>query len=129
MIAESTATIKINGGFLYAGNGIAYTNVLMQDPSTAADLVNRPLMRWAKVDLVNQTAELVKGIPPNVGLTAGMAYNYNGKVQLVVYNPEEVISAVYETDINSDTATLKFRVTAGGIIYGFYEINEISNSQ
>ncbi len=124
LIPESNATIIVNAGFLYAGNGIAYTNILMEDPETPVDLVNKALMRWAKIDLVNRTAVLVAGVPANAGLTSGMAYNYNGKVQLVVYNPEEAISAVYETDIERNGATEKFKVTAGGIIYGLYEIME-----
>lgn len=121
-IAGTAPSTVVNTGFAYAGGGIAYTNVLMQEPSTGADLVNRPLMRWAKLDLVNQTATLVQGIPANVGFTAGMAYAYQDKVYLTVYNPDEGISAMYQTDIQSEQATLQFNVTAGGIIYGFYEL-------
>ncbi|MEM6262237.1 MAG: hypothetical protein AAGI38_07005 [Bacteroidota bacterium] len=123
-ITESRASIVVNSGFLYAGSGIAYTNVLMVEPAVSTDLINEPLMAWAKLDLVNQTAELVQGIPRNAGFTAGMAYHYQNKVQLVVYNPAEGINAIYETDINSLTATQKINVTAGGIIYGFYEVDE-----
>ncbi len=123
-IAGAAEEIVLNGGFLYAGQGVAYTNVLMTPPTARNDLVNRPLARWAKLDLVNQTATLVEGVPPNVGLTAGMAYRYRNKVQLVVYNPDQNISAVYETDITRDDATEAFRVTAGGIIYGFYEVQQ-----
>ncbi|MEN1785538.1 MAG: hypothetical protein AAGF77_10395 [Bacteroidota bacterium] len=125
-ITQSSATSFLNTGFLYAGNGIAYTNVLMEDPANGADLINLPLMRWAKLDLINETATLVQGMPANAGLTTGMAYNYQDKVQLVVYNPIENINAVYETDITTDTAIEKFRVTSGGIIYGFYEVVENS---
>ncbi len=121
-LAGAADGIVLNGGFLYAGNGVAYTNVLMTPPASLPDLINRPLARWAKVDLVNQTAALVEGMPPNAGLTAGMAYRYRDKVQLVVYNPDQNISALYETDITRDDATQVFRVTAGGIIYGFYEV-------
>ncbi len=123
-ITESSATTIVNSGFLYVGNGIAYTNVLMEEPVTPNDLVNKPLMRWAKLDLNNQTAQLVQGIPRNVGLTSGMAYNYRGKVQLNVYNPDEGISAIYETDPSTNTAELVTNVITGGIIYGFYEIEE-----
>ncbi len=123
-ISESTATTIINTGFIYVGNGIAYTNVLMEEPSAPNDLVNFPLMRWVKLNLNEQTAELVQGLPRNVGLTSGMAYNYTDKVQLNVYNPDEGISAIYETDPATNTAEIIFNAVAGGIIYGFYEIEE-----
>ncbi|MEM6398288.1 MAG: hypothetical protein AAF741_18195 [Bacteroidota bacterium] len=123
-ISESNAETIINSGLLYAGNGIAYTNVLIEQPGTATDLVNLPLMRWAKLDLDNQTAELVQGVPPNAGFTAGMAYNYQGRIFLTVYNATEGINALYETDINTNTGELYLNVTDGGIIYGFYEIDE-----
>lgn len=114
----------VNSGFLYVGGGIAYTNVLMEEPATGADLVNRPLMRWARLDLVAQTAELVAGVPANVGLTAGMAYRYDDRILLTVYNPDENISALYEANPQNNTAERVLNVTAGGIIYGFYEVNE-----
>ncbi|MEN0005885.1 MAG: hypothetical protein AAF798_17175, partial [Bacteroidota bacterium] len=123
-IGSSTATIVVNSGFLYAADGIAYTNVLLEDPMTATDLVNQPLMRWAKLDLVNQTARLVEGVPANVGFTAGMAYYYEDKVYLTVYNPEEGINALYETATDSNMGTLKLDIEAGGIIYGLYQIDE-----
>ncbi|MBP2832384.1 hypothetical protein J8281_09320 [Aquimarina sp. U1-2] len=123
-VSTSTAITKINAGFLYVGNGIGYTNILMEEPVSGSDLVNRPLMRWAKIDLINQTAVLVERVPRNVGLTSGMAYNYRDKVQLVVYNPEENISAIYETDPSSTTAEMVFNAASGGIIYGFYELEE-----
>lgn len=114
----------VNAGFLYVGGGIAYTNVLMEEPTQGPDLVNRPLMRWAKLNLQEKTAELVQGIPANAGLTTGMAYNYNDKVQLVIYNVDENINAIYETDPATNVAEKKIDVTAGGVIYGFYEIIE-----
>ena len=123
-IEGAANTPVINAGFLYVRDGIAYTNVLMEEPSNGADLVNLPLMRWAKLDLVNKTAELVEGIPMNAGLTAGMAYNYNDKVQLTVYNSVEGINAIYETDPATNTAEKRIDVVAGGIIYGLYEILE-----
>ncbi|MEM1407138.1 MAG: hypothetical protein AAGG59_10215 [Bacteroidota bacterium] len=114
----------VNAGFLYAGGGIGYTNVLMEEPEADADLVNRPLMRWAKLNLYEKTAELVEGMPANAGLTTGMAYHYNGKVQLVVYNVDEQINAIYETDPSTNVAKKKIDVVAGGVIYGFYEVLE-----
>ncbi|MEM9858328.1 MAG: hypothetical protein AAF843_13265 [Bacteroidota bacterium] len=114
----------VNAGFLYVGNGVAYTNVLMEEPTVDADLVNKPLMRWAKLNLYEKTAELVQGIPANAGLTTGMAYNYNGKVQLVVYNVDEQINAIYETDPTTNVAERKVDVVAGGVIYGLYEVLE-----
>ena len=123
-ISSSTAETVINAGFLYVGNGIAYTNVLMEDPETSSDLVNKALMRWVRVDLISQTAQLIEGIPRNAGLTTGMAYNFNNKVQLPVYDPETGESAIYETDPSSTLGTRVFNVTAGGIIYGFYQVEE-----
>ena len=123
-ISSSTAETVINAGFLYVGNGIAYTNVLMEDPETSSDLVNKALMRWVRLDLISQTAQLIEGIPRNAGLTTGMAYNFNNKVQLPVYDPETGESAIYETDPSSTLGTRVFNVTAGGIIYGFYQVEE-----
>ena len=123
-IEGATRETIVSAGFLYVGNGIAYTNVLMEEPAQDADLVNLPLMRWAKLDMEAETAELIQGIPANAGLTTGMAYNYNGKVQLVVYNVDEEINAIYETDPNTDRAEKKIDVIAGGVIYGFYEVIE-----
>ncbi|MEM6515461.1 MAG: hypothetical protein AAF688_04705 [Bacteroidota bacterium] len=124
LINESQASTAVNAGFIYVGDGIAYTNVLMEEPATPADFVNLPLMRWVKMNLNDGTAELVQGIPPNSGFTAGQAYNYRDKVQLVVYNSELGINAIYETDPQTNTAEQIINVTNGGIIYGFYEIEE-----
>ncbi|MEM9325677.1 MAG: hypothetical protein AAGA85_08480 [Bacteroidota bacterium] len=123
-IAGAPTDVVINAGFLYAADGIAYTNVLVEQPSTSTDLVNLPLMRWARIDLVQQTAELIVGMPRNAGLTAGMAYLYQGKVLLTVYNAEEQINAIYETSPDRADADLRLQVTAGGIIYGLYEVLE-----
>ncbi|MEM1219792.1 MAG: hypothetical protein AAGH79_12815 [Bacteroidota bacterium] len=124
-IEASTATIVVNGGFIYAGDGFAYTNVLMEDPATPTDLVNRPLMRWAKLDLEAQTAVLVENVPANVGFTAGMAYQYEDRILLTVYNPEEGISALYETSPDRNDGDLRLEVTAGGIIYGLYAVDVV----
>lgn len=123
-IASSTAQTVVSSGFLYAGDGIAYTNVLMEEPATVADLVNRPLMRWARIDLEAQTATLVDGVPPNGGFTAGMAYQYQDQIFLTVYNAEAGINALYRTSAASNQGALHLDVTDGGIIYGFYEIDE-----
>jgi hypothetical protein len=120
LIAQSTASTIMNAGFVYEGAGIAYTNVLMENPASPTDLLGKPLMRWCRLDLNARTAELVEGIPANAGGTVGMGYVYEGVAILPVFNSDMEINALYE--IGPDGAGQKVADISGGIIYGLYRM-------
>ncbi|MEM9361855.1 MAG: hypothetical protein AAGA43_04420 [Bacteroidota bacterium] len=90
-----------------------------------ANLVtNSPNMRWTRIDLNAQTAEVLPGIPTTAGFVYPFSYKSDGKLYFQVFNPDQAANGYYEYDPETNTSTNVFTVAAGGVATQLFILEE-----
>ncbi len=124
-------------GSIYGENGIAYA-VMTAEPDvprvnellgllatgTITDaefnelvglVTNSPNMKWTRIDLNAQTAEVIGDIPTSAGFVYPFSYKSNGRFYFQVFNPDQGVNGYFEYDPTTNTSDSIFNITAGGV--------------
>ncbi|MEM6863892.1 MAG: hypothetical protein AAF575_01875 [Bacteroidota bacterium] len=145
-IGFQNSVAQLCTGAIYGGNGIAYAvmtaeadvprvNELLgllasgmitdEQFNELANLVtNSPNMRWTRIDLNAQTAEVIPGIPFTAGFSYPLSYQVDGKLLFQTFNPTEGVNGYYEYDPETNTATNIYTVSNGGIATHLFVLQE-----
>ena len=81
-------------------------------------------MRWTRIDLNAQTAEVIPGIPFTAGFSYPLSYQVDGKLLFQTFNPTEGVNGNYEYDPETNTATNIYTVSNGGIATHLFVLQE-----
>ncbi|MEM9078594.1 MAG: hypothetical protein AAGC43_16255 [Bacteroidota bacterium] len=90
----------------------------------AALVTNSPNMRWTRIDLNAQTAEVIPDIPFTAGFVYPFSYTSDGKFYFQVFNPDQAANGYYEYDPATNTSTNVFTVAAGGVATQLFILEE-----
>ncbi|MEM8848206.1 MAG: hypothetical protein AAGD17_13985, partial [Bacteroidota bacterium] len=145
-IGFQNSVAQLCTGAIYGENGIAYA-VMTAEPDvprvnellallamgTITDaefnelvglVTNSPNMKWTRIDLNAQTAEVIPGIPSSAGFVYPFSYKYDGKHYFQVFNPDQGANGYYEYDPATNTSSNVFNVAAGGVATQFFILQE-----
>ncbi|MEM9000210.1 MAG: hypothetical protein AAGB24_08085 [Bacteroidota bacterium] len=145
-IGFSTSVAQLCTGSIYYKDGIAYA-AMTAEPDVprvnellaklgagtiteeefnelAALVTNSPNMKWSKIDLNAQTAEIIGDIPTTAGFTYPFSYKYQDKLYFQVFDPESGVNGYYEHDPAMATSSNVYNITSGGVATQFVILQE-----
>ncbi|MEM9681300.1 MAG: hypothetical protein AAF901_13335 [Bacteroidota bacterium] len=133
-------------GSIYDQNGIAYAAMTAQPDNprvlellallgagTITDaefnelanlITNSPNMKWTRIDLNAQTAEVISDIPFTAAFVYPFSYKYDDKLYFQVFNPDAGNNGYYEYDPATGAARSAYTVAAGGVATQFVKLQE-----